>query len=304
MPIFQSAGLPLRGCLLVCLGSAGLLAASDRPPFIFWSASQIQQLDQKMLSELDAAGGAREDLVKENGYVRLVYRTGSVAQGERHDEFGDLGIVRAGQGYILTGNGTLKNETTSSPGEFHGKIEGGAKHPISAGDVYYVPAGIPHQILLDSGKSVSIAMVKVHQKPGVPDRKEYISWSAVSLAEAEKKLPAQMDRLKNADDKILFSKSYVVILNYKEGTNLSEIHKHMAEVQFVREGGGFIMLGGELEGMVSHDAEEVRGSSLKGAVKRPLLPGDILYFPANTPHQTHVESDHFTKFVVKFYVND
>ena len=147
-------------------------------------------------------------------------------------------------------------------------------------------------------------MVKVHQKPGVRDRKEFISWSAASLAGAEKKLSVQMDKLKNADDKILSSESYVVILNYKEGTNLSEIHKHMAEVQFIREGGGFIMLGGEMEGMLTHDAEEVRGSSLKGAVKRLLLPGDILYFPSNMPHQTHVESGHFTKFVVKFYVND
>ena len=48
--------------------------------------------------------------------------------------------------------------------EIKGKsIAGGVKQVLNAGDVIHIPAGTPHQLLLDQGKDFSAFVVKIHE---------------------------------------------------------------------------------------------------------------------------------------------
>ena len=52
---------------------------------------------------------------------------------------------------------------TTAPHEIRGKsINGGVRKPMAPGDVFHIPAGIPHQMLVP--KSLVIQVVKVDTK--------------------------------------------------------------------------------------------------------------------------------------------
>lgn len=51
-----------------------------------------------------------------------------------------------------------------NPGELRGRIEGGTTYPMKTGDTLYVPAKMPHQFLVDSGKHFSAYIIKITPK--------------------------------------------------------------------------------------------------------------------------------------------
>ena len=58
--------------------------------------------------------------------------------------------------------GKLTGSHTEKPGELRGKsISGGEKHSFGPGDVIHIPAGIPHQVLVDKGQPVTYFVIKV-----------------------------------------------------------------------------------------------------------------------------------------------
>jgi len=64
-----------------------------------------------------------------------------------HGRITEVWVVREGSGIVATG-GTLVNQTDgASPGEFRGTaISGGSERTIKAGDVVFIPPGVPHGI--------------------------------------------------------------------------------------------------------------------------------------------------------------
>ena len=40
-------------------------------------------------------------------------------------------------------------------------VSGGEKHHVAPGDIVHIPANVPHQMLLDSGKHVTYFVIKV-----------------------------------------------------------------------------------------------------------------------------------------------
>ena len=52
---------------------------------------------------------------------------------------------------LVTG-GTLVNPQTQKSGEIRGtSISGGERHPVQAGDIIHIPAGVPHQLVVEKG---------------------------------------------------------------------------------------------------------------------------------------------------------
>src|SRR3954447_12365751 len=85
-----------------------------------------------------------------NHYTMLAHReqTGS---SEVHQHEADIFVVEEGQASILTG-GTLVNSRAEKAGELRGSsLTGGERHPLSAGDIIHIPAGVPHQLLVEKG---------------------------------------------------------------------------------------------------------------------------------------------------------
>lgn len=70
---------------------------------------------------------------------------------ELHDAIDDVFVGQKGSVAILVG-GTLQGAHEVSPGEHRdGKIDGGRLVPFSAGDVLLIPAGVPHQMMVEKG---------------------------------------------------------------------------------------------------------------------------------------------------------
>jgi mannose-6-phosphate isomerase-like protein (cupin superfamily) len=95
-----------------------------------------------------------------NHYSMLAYRE-ATGSAELHEHEADILVFEEGEGTLLTG-GKLVGPHTEKPGEIRAKsITGGEKHPFAPGYVIHVPAGVPHQVVLEKGKQVSYFVVKV-----------------------------------------------------------------------------------------------------------------------------------------------
>jgi mannose-6-phosphate isomerase-like protein (cupin superfamily) len=90
----------------------------------------------------------------------LVHREAD-GQPEWHETQVDMVYVQSGSATYLVG-GTLVNGETVAPHEKrNGKIEGGVRQKISAGDWIRIPAKTPHQLLLDGSKELTYVVIKV-----------------------------------------------------------------------------------------------------------------------------------------------
>ena len=129
-----------------------------------WSTEELLER-AKHLQELAAKsdGSASETLEKyPHHYTMLAFRQHS-GGGELHQNFADIFFILDGHASLLTGGGIV-DEKTTGPGEIRGKsVEGGSRQELKAGDVVHIPAGMPHQMLLAEGESVTYFVVKVEE---------------------------------------------------------------------------------------------------------------------------------------------
>ena len=74
----------------------------------------------------------------------LAYRE-ATGSAEVHEHEADIFVVESGEATIVTG-GKLVDGHAQKPGEIRGtSIDGGERHPLAAGDIIHIPAGVPHQ---------------------------------------------------------------------------------------------------------------------------------------------------------------
>lgn len=108
--------------------------------------------EQKVASEVIAKEGNRRFMV--------AHREGS-GVAEWHEKEADVMFISAGNVTMVYG-GTLVDGKTTEPGEMRGpSIRGGTEVTLGAGDVLHIPAKVPHQMKLDSGKQVTYFVTKV-----------------------------------------------------------------------------------------------------------------------------------------------
>ena len=85
---------------------------------------------------------------------------------ESHDRWADVTFVQAGRGALFSG-GRVLGGSVSAPGEHRGgMIVGGTRQQVGAGDLFVVPAGVPHQFLIARGESLRYVTVKVARPAG------------------------------------------------------------------------------------------------------------------------------------------
>lgn len=76
------------------------------------------------------------------------------------EQWADLMFVHSGEAVLPLG-GTLQDPRTDAPGEIRATTAVGAvKRDIRVGDVVQVPAGMPHQFLVEPGKQVAFFTMK------------------------------------------------------------------------------------------------------------------------------------------------
>ncbi len=136
------------------------LLAADPQGFATWTSSDLQtrakaaKLDQHKVGLDRVANWGNHSLL-------LVHREGD-GEVEVHQNQVDVITVISGEGTLLVGGTTVGGHTTA-PGEIRGpSLTGGTKHPMAPGDVFHIPANVPHQMLVP--KSLVIQVVKVDSK--------------------------------------------------------------------------------------------------------------------------------------------
>ena len=137
----------------------GVPVASQTPGKVdFYSAKNLSE----RTAALDKKGTpfAGEDLSRYgNHYTMLAYRT-ATGSSEVHEHEADIFVIESGSGTLVEG-GKLVNPKTAKPGEIRGSsVAGGTRMAVAKGDVVHIPAGVPHQLLIDKGTPVSYSLSK------------------------------------------------------------------------------------------------------------------------------------------------
>ena len=95
----------------------------------------------------------------------LIVRRERSGDVELHERMNDVTIVRSGSAVMIMG-GRLEGGRVTAPGEYlGGEIVGGRRYDLRPGDVLWIPAGVPHQMILPEGGSFTYLVVKSDAAP-------------------------------------------------------------------------------------------------------------------------------------------
>ena len=134
--------------------------AADPDGFSMYTAAEIKSRAAASKLDENKAGLDRAGTWGNHGLL-LVHRAGDGA-AETHNTQVDVVTVVSGEGTLIVG-GTMVDGKTTAPNEIRGpSITGGTKHEMHVGDVFHIPAGVPHQMLVP--KDLVIQVVKVTVK--------------------------------------------------------------------------------------------------------------------------------------------
>jgi mannose-6-phosphate isomerase-like protein (cupin superfamily) len=150
--------------LAVLLSSAAWLHAADPEGFQLWKGTMIRNAGKELAPKVDEAKFAYKDLgTFGNHLAGISYRAAS-GGAELHETQTDILIVEAGEATLTVG-GTIVSPKTVKPHEVRGtSIEGGETKELAPGDVMHIPAGVPHQLKVPAGKTLTYFVVKVDTK--------------------------------------------------------------------------------------------------------------------------------------------
>lgn len=134
---------------LTSLVSLPLAAQTDGAPL----APTDQAMDfslaeiEAAAAKLDLDGLATRRLLEGGVFSVNVRHIEGTETALQHGRITEVWVVREGTGILATGGTLVDAEPGSAAGEFRGSaIRGGNERTISAGDVIFIPPGVPHGI--------------------------------------------------------------------------------------------------------------------------------------------------------------
>ena len=157
----KPAALSAITILSMALGS---IAGAQTKQVDHYSAAELTQQAQGLRSKPDpATGNPQQTLAKyPNHYTMLILREKS-GQSELHEHMADVFVVLDGSAELLTG-GRMVGARQTEKGESRGTgVEGGTASTLKKGDIVHIPAGVPHQVRLISGSTMTYFVVKVSE---------------------------------------------------------------------------------------------------------------------------------------------
>jgi hypothetical protein len=129
--------------------------------FALWKGGDLEKHDQELSKHVGEDHSSRETLADYQSHrFRMLYRDAD-GNPEQHDAIIDIVYVKSGEGTLVLG-GTMAGRRTTGPGESVGtRLDGGERHPLGAGDIVHIPAGIPHSFLVPPGKHITYVLLKI-----------------------------------------------------------------------------------------------------------------------------------------------
>lgn len=126
-----------------------------------WSAADIKTSAGKLATEASAKNIAGRTLGAWGNHSASLWRRAKSGEAELHKTKTDLIVVEQGAATLVFG-GVIAEPRTSAPNEVRGKsIQQGESRKLGPGDVVRIPAGTPHQFILENGETVAYFALKI-----------------------------------------------------------------------------------------------------------------------------------------------
>jgi mannose-6-phosphate isomerase-like protein (cupin superfamily) len=145
--------------IFLSLLSASVLFAAATATVDHYSASDLTAIKDKLAAAHPTFKS--EPLKQYKDHYTMVAHREATGSSEVHEHEADIFFIQDGEGTLVTG-GKLVNSHVEKPGELRGtSISGGENVHYGPGDVFHIPAGVPHQMLVEKGQQVTYFVVKV-----------------------------------------------------------------------------------------------------------------------------------------------
>jgi mannose-6-phosphate isomerase-like protein (cupin superfamily) len=149
--------------LLALLAASAVLGAADPGGFGLWKSAELKSYDKKLAPKIDTQKIASASLANYGNHNFMIIHRESSGQAEWHEKQADLFIVQSGEATLVVG-GTVVDPKTTEPNEIRGpSIKDGVSKHLGPGDVVHIAAKTPHQVMLDPGKQITYAVMKVNE---------------------------------------------------------------------------------------------------------------------------------------------
>lgn len=148
----------MKRLIVLLLAVALEIAAQASKPDLY-SAQALHVISNTLMQKRSQF--ASQELEQYGNHYTMVAERGQTGSSEVHQHEADIFVVESGEATIVTG-GKIVNPRTQKPGEIRGSsIEGGERHHLGVGDIIHLPAGTPHQLLVEKGKPITYFVIKV-----------------------------------------------------------------------------------------------------------------------------------------------
>jgi mannose-6-phosphate isomerase-like protein (cupin superfamily) len=146
--------------------------------------------------------------------------------------------------------------------------------------------------------AMMILMAAAALPAGAP--KGFEHWKSGDLQAFEKKLSPKINAQKVSLQSLGSYGNHSFLVAHREGSGEAELHETQNDVMVIESGEATLVIGGTVVNPKTTAPHEIRGPSIQGGEKVPLVPGDVLHIPVKTAHQMLLESGkQLTYFVVK-----
>ena len=126
-----------------------------------WSGADLRGSAAKLSTETETKGIAGKTLGAYGNHSASLWRRAKSGEAELHKTKVDLIVIEQGSATLVYG-GTIPDARTTAPNELRGKsIQHGESRKLGPGDIVRIPAGTPHQFILDKGEEVAYFALKI-----------------------------------------------------------------------------------------------------------------------------------------------
>ena len=153
--------MKLLSVAIVLLAFTSSLRAADPEGFGLWKGTMVKDSGKELASKIDDQKFAWQPLATyQNHLMGISHREGD-GSAELHETQVDILIVESGEATLVVG-GSMLAPKTIKPHEVRGtSLEGGEIKQLTPGDVVHIPAKVPHQLKIASGKTFTYLVIKV-----------------------------------------------------------------------------------------------------------------------------------------------
>jgi mannose-6-phosphate isomerase-like protein (cupin superfamily) len=151
----SAVSIGLAGFLLSVCGAQSGLADEATSKIQFFSAAQLAAQVAHPVK-----GIAGNQFLNGPGSIVYILRRDKTGEAEVHMAFNDIYVVESGHAKITVGGQVTGNRETLPTEWLGGDISGGTDYSLARGDVLFIPAGVPHKVLVPPKASITYVLVK------------------------------------------------------------------------------------------------------------------------------------------------